>query len=327
MRNLLLVVVTAVIVIGFGARMTTYTVDFTEAAVVATFGQVDETSGVVSEPGLRLKWPAPIQTVTIYDKRVRMLESGGVQVQLRDNRQLVLDTFLTWRVSDPRVFYSRFNRSGLGGGAEAQYDDAADAVRDRLQAALNAEAGRFTMESLFAPASEGGSAMAALEASILENVRRGLSEGQELGVEVELVGISSAVLPQEVTTAVFERMKQSRGGIARRARSEGQSEASRIRDSAQQDAERILAFVGARASEIRASGDVAATEFLSRQNVEPELAEFLARVEFLQEGWGRALTVIVPWDVMGADMFNPAYLDRVSKRVPSGDGGEGEASP
>ena len=123
------------------------------------------------------------------------------------------------------------------------------------------------------------------------------------------------MLPEEVSSAVFERMKQSRSGIARRALSEGQSEASRISDSAQQDRDRILAFVGARAAEIRAEGDVAATEFLRRQAVEPELAEFLARVDFLREGWGRALTVIVPWDVMGADMFNPEYLDRVSRRI------------
>lgn len=318
MRNLLLIGVTAAIVLGFGARMTTYTVDFTEAAVVATFGEVDNESGVINEPGLRFKWPSPIQSVTIYDKRVRLVESGGIQVQLGDNRQLVLDTFLAWRVSDPRAFYSRFNRSGLGGGAEAQYEDAAERLRDRLQASLNATAGAFTMDELFAPVSEGGSGMAGFEAAILSSLQDGLADNQNLGVEVELVGISEAVLPKQVTDAVFDRMKQSRGGIARRARSEGESEASRIRDSAQADRERILAFVGARTSEIRAAGDVAATEFLRRQAVEPELAEFLTRVDFLREGWGRSLTVVVPWDVMGADMFSTEYLDRVSRRVREG---------
>lgn len=331
MRNLVLVVVSAVILLGFGARMMTYTVDFTEAAVVATFGEVDSESGIVDEPGLRFKWPAPIQTVTIYDTRTRLVQSGGVQVQLGDNRQLVLDTFLAWRVSDPRAFYSSTNRSGIGGGAEAQYEEASDQLRGRLRAALAAASGEFTMDDLFAPASEriadGAGGMASLEEAVLASVREGLADSQNLGVSVELVGISQAVLPAEVSSAVFERMKQSRGGIARRALSEGESEASRIRESARADRQRILAFVGARASEIRAAGDVAASEFLRRQAVEPELAEFLARVEFLSQGWGRTLTVVVPWDVMGADMFNADYLDRVSRRERGDDedsDGEGE---
>lgn len=325
MRNLILIVVTALIVIGFGARMSTYTVDFTESAVVATFGEVNNTTGVVSEPGLRFKWPAPIQTVTIYDKRSRLVKSGGIQVQLGDNRQLVLDTFLTWRVSDARVFYSRFNSSGIGGGADAQYDDAADRLRDRLQSAVNAVAGEYSMSGLFRTQEDGGSGLPQLEEAILSSIQSGLAGSESLGVEVDLVGISSAVLPESVTSAVFERMKQSRSGIARRAESEGESEASRIRDSAEADRQRILAFVRARASEIRAAGDIAAAEFLSKQAEEPELAEFLARVNFLRQGWGRALTVVVPWDVMGADMFNAEYLDRVSRRAErTGDAGEGD---
>ena len=56
MQNLLRILVAAVIVLSIIAFMTTYTVRFTEQAVVTTFGKADE-SAVRSEPGLGFKWP------------------------------------------------------------------------------------------------------------------------------------------------------------------------------------------------------------------------------------------------------------------------------
>ncbi|MCH7745457.1 MAG: AAA family ATPase [Chloroflexi bacterium] len=51
--------------------MITFQVRYTETVVITTFGRPSEP---VTEPGVRMKWPWPIQRVVRYDKRERILE-------------------------------------------------------------------------------------------------------------------------------------------------------------------------------------------------------------------------------------------------------------
>ncbi len=74
MRTMWIVMIAAVIVGGFLLYMSSFTVRFTEAAVVTAFGQASAGS-VVTEPGLRFKWPTPIQSTTVYDTRARFLQA------------------------------------------------------------------------------------------------------------------------------------------------------------------------------------------------------------------------------------------------------------
>ena len=50
----------------------TYQVRFSEAVVKVRFGKP---RAVIDEPGLELKWPAPIETVRHYDTRLRVLDT------------------------------------------------------------------------------------------------------------------------------------------------------------------------------------------------------------------------------------------------------------
>ena len=79
---LALLFVAAVIAFAFS-----YTVRFTESAVVTTFGRAGE-DAVVSEPGLKFKWPYPIQSVTKYDSRLRVLQTRS-QTQERSSRRRI----------------------------------------------------------------------------------------------------------------------------------------------------------------------------------------------------------------------------------------------
>src|ERR1043165_1762196 len=102
---------TAVFLIALLAFTVTYTVRFTEAAVVTTFGKADQ-SDVHAKPGLGVKWPYPIQSVTTYDTRVRVVTSKFEQMATADARQVVVETFCTWRVKDPLVFFQKFSNAG-----------------------------------------------------------------------------------------------------------------------------------------------------------------------------------------------------------------------
>ena len=71
MQAFLRFLITGLIILAILGFMTMYTVRFTETAVVTTFGKAGPES-VITEPGLRLKMPYPIQSVTRYDVRARL---------------------------------------------------------------------------------------------------------------------------------------------------------------------------------------------------------------------------------------------------------------
>src|SRR5262245_35688907 len=89
----------------------TYTVRFTETAVLTTFGKASE-ADVIKEPGLGLKATDPIQSVTKYDKRVRLLTVKLETQQTADSKQVIVEGFCTWRVDDPLKFFQSFSNAG-----------------------------------------------------------------------------------------------------------------------------------------------------------------------------------------------------------------------
>ncbi len=309
MRNAILIVVAALVLVAFLVNMTTYQVDFTEKAVVTVFGKVPEERGVVSEPGLKFKWPAPISDVTTYDRRARLIEVTARQEGTADEATLVIDAFLTWSVSDPRLFFSRFNRGG--GDVDNHYDAAEEVLRGRLRQAVT-EVGGFTLDELFT--TDGDSAIPALENAMADRVQRLVGEDAEgqAGVEIGIVGISRIVFPADVSGRVIERMRSYRESIANKTQQEGESDAARLRTEAEADSERILVFARSRAEALRAAGEREAATWFEVLNESPELSEFLAQVELLtQQGLGRTISLVLSNDMLGARFFNPEYREQL----------------
>ena len=54
----------------------------------------------------------PLIEVKVYDTRARLLQLPGETQQTADDRQIVLEAFVTWSVADPLVFYQRFGGAG-----------------------------------------------------------------------------------------------------------------------------------------------------------------------------------------------------------------------
>lgn len=315
--------IAGIIVVLFLAKSMTYQVSFTERAVVANWGKVSD-GGVIDRPGLHFKAPAPFSSVTIYDTRVRQLNATGEQFQLADNRQIIADVNVTWRVADPRTFYRRFNAGGTGRDPEQQYERAADMLEGKLRSSL-AAVSDYGMADLFNPE---GSKLPELETRILERINSASGDDPltAYGVEVGSVYITQVVLPEEVTRNVIQRMEAERTRIAADARAEGRASAEQIRKDAQAAAERILTFANLRASEIRTQGDREATQFLAIQAQDPVLAEFLKRVDFISNGLATNITWIADQGLMGWDMFSSDYLRGVvehgesSRVTPTGGG-------
>lgn len=322
MRSTFLLTLTGLIVLGFVLFMVTYSVRFTEAAVVTTFGKASENAVKNrdgDEAGLYFKWPYPVQSVTKYDRRVRLLESR-VETQLTaDNRPIIIEAFLTWRVTDPLVFYQRFSNDGP---ESRDHYNAAEASLNQLLRSAMAEVSRFRLSDIFSP-TPGGSRLAELELAVLERIRRGESSesGQgrmgDYGVEVELVGVRRIVLPEETTRDVYDRMKATRDKLAAEARAQGDAIAGTIRNEAQSQADRILAFARRLAAEIRNQGDLEAARWLEQLDEAPELAVFLQNVELIREGFGKQVTLVVPTSFPGMQLLDLRNLmDAATGRLP-----------
>ena len=311
MRNVLLGVVAAIIVAGFVLFMTTYTVRFTDAAVVTTFGKAGEDS-VILEPGLEFKLPAPIQNVTVYDTRARFLERVPEQQTTADQRPVVVGGFLTWRVSDPRTFYQRF-RQEAGPGAAEQYIEAEKTLRELFRSAMS-EVSRFRFNELLAAGPE-ASRLDDLEAAILRRLEAPSEEGggevSSYGIAIGLVGINELMVPQDVTEQIFEAMRGERATISSALQAEGEAEAASLRAQAESQAQRIEAFANVQAGQQRARGERAAAPLYAAQAGAPELAEFLAQLELIRDGLGRRATLILPTTMFGTRLFDPGALEKI----------------
>ena len=99
-----------VLLVGFAiaavllSHMFLYQVRYDQVAVRTTFDKADETS-VQDTPGLKWRWPWPINKVTLYPKRLPLLEDKIEELQTSDGKSVIVRTYLTWRIADPLKFY------------------------------------------------------------------------------------------------------------------------------------------------------------------------------------------------------------------------------
>ncbi|MEM7621806.1 MAG: SPFH domain-containing protein [Planctomycetota bacterium] len=313
MQRAFLAIVVGLVVIVILAFMTTYTVRFTETAVVTRAG---ERVATVDEPGLRLKFPL-LDSVTKYDKRLRLLESRAITQQTADDSQIVVEAFATWRVNDPYVFYQRFRNAG--DRASQHFQAADDVLETALVSALPAVS-QYRIDELFT-SNPGGSRLPELENRILEAIRGGADNQQTLdsyGIEVTMVGINRVLLPDETTNKVVERMGATRDRLAQEAESQGEAEATAIRAQAQADAEKIRLFATRRASEIIARGEAEAAEYLLAQRANEDLAVFLRELDFMRNAMAKRFTLVLPSSTFGMGLFSPASAG--ASGSPLGDG-------
>lgn len=306
MRNLIYVLVGLIFLGAIVSFMATYTVRFNEVAVKTTFGKAGPES-VVTEPGLKFKWPYPAQQVIKYDKRLRVVETRSETQLTADEFQIIAVSFLTYRVSDPLVFFQRFGNAG--DRSIDHFRRSEDVIRDRLRSAMG-EVSKYRMDELFTP-ERGASKLGELETRVMEQLATAGDGGQGLsdyGIEVEGVGISRIRLPEETTKTVIDRMTANRDKLSKELESQGQSEATAIVARALSDASKIREFANRRAREIEARGEREAAPYLQAQQANAELAVFLQKLELMREAMAKRITLILSVSDYGLDVFSPGAM-------------------
>ena len=270
MRNRLGVVVGLLVIVVLLSYMFMFQVRYDQVAILTTFDRATDKS-VKSEPALYMRLPWPIQKVQRYSTRLQLIQSRLEQLQTADNKSVVVQAYLTWRIQDPLVFFSTLENT----------EAAKDKLLPLLSGQLNGATGRHRMDQLVNNDPD-QVLLEEIEAQTLEGLTARLAD-LGYGIAVEHLGIARVLLPRESTVKVFKTMRKTRQRLASYARSSGNAQAATIRSEAQSARRRILAFAQRRAEAIRAQGDKEAAQYYSTFREDESLAIFLRRIETLKK--------------------------------------------
>jgi membrane protease subunit HflC len=230
LRIALLVVLGA---IAFIVLNSAFIVPQTASALVFQFGRVARQP--ISQPGLYFKIPF-IENVTYIDNRVLDNDLRPQEVLASDQKNLVVDAFTRYRISDPLRFFQSVNN--------------VRGANQTLERIINAR-----VRSVLASATTTqiiNTQRAQLMERIQEEVNR---ETQALGITVVDIRLSRVDLPRETSQAVFQRMKTDREREAADIRAQGQQAKQTIESRADRDVQIILGEANRKSEELRGEAD------------------------------------------------------------------------
>ncbi|BGI50864.1 MAG: protease modulator HflC [Arsenophonus endosymbiont of Ceratovacuna japonica] len=282
MRKSVIVIIIIILVL---LRMSFFTIQQTERGIILRFGKVVRDSDhkpIVYNPGLQLKIPF-IETVKMLDARIQTLDVQADRYLTRENKDLMVDSYVKWRINDFSRYYV-----ATGGGNIYQ---AETLLKRKFSDRLRSEFGRLNVKDIITDS----------RGRLTVDVRDALNRGSEidtestkdsdkaiesavihfykeiksdlitvnpnsmtaLGIQVVDVRIKRIELPSEVSEAIYQRMRAERESVARQHRSQGQEEAVKIRAIADKTVTETLAEAERSALKLRGEGDAIATKLFA----------------------------------------------------------------
>ena len=239
-----------------------YSLDAREIAVVTLFGKPVKT---VTERGLQVRLQWPVHQVIRFDRRAQLLSVEPAEVLTKDKKNLVVEAFLLWRITDPERFLEAV---GNQDGAKTQLSDL---VVSRIAAGL----GNREFSDLM---TTDGQAVTMLPDDLLPGVVATVKE--RLGIDVLDVRLRHVGLPLQNEQSIYERMRAERSRIANAYRSEGEERASTIRAEADRKAAEIMANAQKESMAIRARAEgTAAKIYAEAYEEDPDFYLFMRRLE------------------------------------------------
>ena len=300
MKNLGTIVAAVFLGLVLLLYMCTFQVRFTEVAIKLTWGK--PAADAITEPGLGIKWPTPIQSVVKYDKRIRILEDRTEETRTKDGKNLLLTSFTLWRIADAARFHTNF---------PAGIEDGENKLRTTMITHKQAVVGKREFSD-FISSDPNERKIKTVE----EEIRTAIAADatKEYGIEVVGFGIKKLTLPSAVTTAIFESMKSNEQKKAARYIAEGEAKAAETIAAARSAEERIMATARQKVAEIEAGAQGVVSEYYKEFDKHPELRIFLDKLRTVANGLMTRTTIIMdtqsaPWDV---------FDDDARKQIPQG---------
>lgn len=237
--NRIVALIVALIVLLLVGSSTLYTVDQRKFAVIVSGGQVAQ---VIDTPGLHVKAPPPLQSVVLLDRRIQTVDNpDGDRFSTSDNKVVLADVLVKWRIVDPRAFMTAFG-TDLSVGPEK----VAAQVRDGLNAAI----AQRTLADVIAPQRD-----ATLDAA---RAKAAAVLGPQ-GVELVDVRFERLDLLAEESANVYRAMTAVVQAQAQQIRSSGIAQAEKIRTDAESQRDAITADGQSQAQTLKGEGDAQAS--------------------------------------------------------------------
>ncbi len=288
-KNPLTLLVGTLLLLIFVALLFCFQVRTTEVAVVTTFGKFSRS---ITEPGLYLRAPLPIQKIYKFDNRLQNFERKFEQTTTKDAKNLLITVFIGWKVSEPKVFLERFNGDTL---------KAEQSLENLVRNAKNAVIGSYNFGDLISPDPKLVK-FDAVEADILKELKA--SAQTTYGVSVELVGIKQLGLPESITGKVFERMRAERDRLVKQFNGEGEAKSLEIRSDANRKRDELLAKADADSLRILGEAEAAASKDYAVFEQKPDLAVFLLQLKALVGSLKDRTTLVLDEKIPPLNLLN-----------------------
>ncbi len=254
----------------------------TERAIVLRFGKP---SRIIERSGLYFRLPAPLETVVRVDRRIQHSDIRLSETLTRDQRNVIVPMFFTWRVADALNFHTSVKEIAT---ANAKLDAIVTSARNSVLGSHNfaaltgQEAVAKSLESL----EQEMHALAAPDAL------------EHLGIELLSTGITSIKLPEANTEAVFQRMRAERKREATQFRAEGRAQAAEMKAAADKESTRVIAEAKSQAEQLRGEAEAtAAAVYAAAHGSDPGFYRFLRELQSLRTVVDKNTTLVLDTSV------------------------------
>jgi modulator of FtsH protease HflC len=273
MNRIVPVLLGLLVALGVASTML-FVVDQRQYAVVFALGEIKE---VISKPGLHFKLPPPFQNVQYFDNRILTIDTADVDRFITSEKLNVqIDTFVKWRIADPRRFFVSV------GGSELI---ASDRLQRSLRDSLNNEIAKKTVNDVISGKRQ----------ELLDSVRVKMNEdAKQIGAEIIDVRLKRVDFAPEVSERVFDRMQSERKRVANERRATGSAQSETIRADADRQRDIIIAEAYRDAQRVKGEGDAKASAlFAEAFGQNPEFASFYRSLEAYRASFRSRSDVLV----------------------------------
>ena len=252
-----------------------FIVDEKEQVVVLQFGKPVR---IITEPGLHMKAPFPIQEKNVFDNRLLEYDSPPEEILSRDKKSLIVDNYVRWKIVDPLQFLKTVQA----------IPTALSRMDDIVYSELRRELGTHDMVEIITENRE----------ELMEKVTVASNKAtQDYGIEVVDVRIRRVDLPSQNEESIYARMDAERKRQANKFRSEGEEEAQKIRATTDRDKTIILADAYKQAERVRGEGDAKAVEvYAEAYSADPKFYEFVRTLDSYKKIIDDKTMLVLPSD-------------------------------
>lgn len=231
-----------VVIAGLLGSSTLFTVDEREHVILFKFGRILNAD---FEPGLHFKLPI-VNRVRKFDDRILTLDNRAEEFLTVEKKNVIVDFFVKWQIVDVGRYYR------ATGGSESV---ALDRLTKIIKEGIKSEFAKRTVKEV----------VSAERSQIMGIMTQQADESaNEFGIKILDVRVKRIDLPEQVSSSVYDRMRQERERIAKQLRSEGAEQAERIQAEADRQRTVLLAEAYAEAEELRGEGDARAADIYAQ---------------------------------------------------------------